>query len=118
MNSEQTDEESPSTREIRQLIPATNFVAVFFDEENGAPWVDVIVAWALVADSARGPFPTVMGMVADGKEIVFVDEFPNFLGYLSPEGSLDEWRERAREAFESQQTEGGAQPAAQRRRGL
>jgi hypothetical protein len=81
---------------IKQLVLATNFGAVFVDEESGELWVDTIVAWALVANPTA-PGESVLGMVADGKEIVFADDFPNFAGYLSPDSSLDEWKRRLEE---------------------
>jgi hypothetical protein len=102
MSSEQP-EASSATRVIKQLIPTANFVAVFYDEESGEPWVDSVVLWALVSDPANGSAQSIIGMVADEKDILFVDEFPNFIGYLSPEGSLNDWRERAQEAFEKRQ---------------
>src|SRR5262249_22970208 len=114
------DQLEPSTndaRQIRELTTAVNFSAVFYDEEDGEPWVDTIVAWALVNDSRGETSQTVVGLVADGKDILFADEFPNFIGYLSAEGSLDGWRERAREAFERQDSTGGHRQFFEKRRG-
>ena len=97
-------------REIKQIIPAPGYAAIFFDEDDGEPWADSLVGWALVAEvaelsgkSAEPPSrPSVIGLVADGKSVLFVDEFPNFVGYLSAEGGLDDWREEVRQAWEEQ----------------
>ena len=96
-------------REIRQIIPSPGYSAIFFDEEDGEPWADSLVGWALVADrpdksgepQARA---SVVGLVADGKSVLFVDEFPNFVGYLSPEGRFEDWTEDVRLAWDQQQS--------------
>jgi hypothetical protein len=95
-------------REIRQIIPSPGYSAIFFDEEDGEPWADSLVGWALVAESSAKPgeppsHPSVIGLVADGKSVLFVDEFPNFVGYLSPEGRFEDWTEDVRLAWEQQQ---------------
>ena len=91
-------------RVIKQLVLAANFGAIFLDEEGGEPWVDTVCAWALISESpmdGSAPTESVIGMVADGKEVVFVDEFPNFAGYLSPDDSLDQWKLRVSDEAES-----------------
>ncbi len=98
-------------REIRQIIPAPGYSAIFFDEGDGEPWADSLVGWALVVESPGKPGEpqpraAVMGLVADGKAVLLVDEFPNFVGYLSPEGGLDDWREDVRQAWEEQRDNG------------
>jgi len=95
-------------REIRQIIPSPGYSAIFFDEEDGEPWADSLVGWALVAEAAgKSDEPrshsSVIGLVADGKSVLFVDEFPNFVGYLSPEGRFEDWTEDVRLAWEQQQ---------------
>jgi hypothetical protein len=100
--SDQTEEVDLQSkkRRIKQLIFATNFGAVFVDDEGGEPWVDTILAWALVSDApgqAAESADYVVGLVADGRDIVFADDFPNFAGYLSPDSSLDDWRRRLEE---------------------
>jgi hypothetical protein len=97
--------EKAGEREIRQIIPAPGYAAIFFDEETGEPWADALVGWALVAESitSGGQVTKVLGLVTDGKAIVFTDEFPNFVGYLSPESGLDDWREDVRKAWEEQE---------------
>jgi hypothetical protein len=97
--------EKPAKREIRHLIQSPGYAAIFFDEETGEPWADALVGWALVAESSTSgeQVTKVLGLVTDGKAIVFTDEFPNFVGYLSPEGGLDDWREDVRKAWEEQQ---------------
>ena len=95
-------------REIRQIIPSPGYSAIFFDEEDGEPWADSLVGWALVAEAPGKSGepqsrPSVVGLVADGKSVLFVDEFPNFVGYLSPEGRFEDWTEDVRLAFEQQQ---------------
>jgi hypothetical protein len=99
-------------REIRHLIHAAGYAAVFFDEETGEPWADTLVGWALVAESsASGDDVTkVLGLVADGKTILFADDFPNFVGYLAPEGGLDDWKEDVRKAWEEQQSQDADAP--------
>jgi len=91
-------------REIRQIIPTSGHLAVYFDEETGDPWTDALVGWALVADptneASAAARPKLIGLVCEGREVVLVDEFPNFLGYMSPDGSLDDWREDAEGAWE------------------
>ena len=95
-------------REIRQIIPSPGYSAIFFDEEDGEPWADSLVGWALVAPSPvksgeAQSRPSVIGLVADGKSVLFVDEFPNFVGYLSPEGRFEDWAEDANQAWQEQQ---------------
>ena len=102
----------PVEREIRQIIPASGYAALFFDEDNGEAWADSLVGWALVAESNSEPVhqrtpSLVLGLVADGKAIVFADEFPNFVGYLSPEGALDDWRDEVSKAWEEQKSQKG-----------
>lgn len=96
--------DTPKDREIRQIIPTSGHLAVYFDEESGEPWTDALVGWALVADttneSGTPVRPKIIGLVSETKEIILVDEFPNFLGYMSPEGGLDDWREDAQAAWE------------------
>ena len=104
MTKDAPPEKTGSRRVIRQLVLSTNFGAVFLDEDGDEPWVDTIVAWALVANESydrTNLTEAVVGLVADGKDIVFVDEFPNFAGYLSPDSSLDEWRKRLKADAES-----------------
>lgn len=117
MTTDQPDVTNPGNRNIRQLTSAFNFSAVFFDEENGEPWVDTIVAWAVVDSPGNASSQTVIGLVADGKDILFVDEFPNFLGYLSAESTIDSWRDRAMDAFEQQQSNSGERRGGEKRRG-
>ena len=98
-------------REIRQIIPAPGYGVIFFDEDDGDPWAESLVGWALVAESpgASGepqPRPSVIGLVADGKSVLLADEFPNFVGYLSPEGGLDDWREDVRKAWDEHRDHG------------
>ncbi|HMG37062.1 MAG TPA: hypothetical protein VKM94_24240 [Blastocatellia bacterium] len=114
--SEDITTESTVNRQIKQLIPAVNFCAVFFDEDNGEPWIDSVVAWALAESSIAGQPDVVIGLVPDGRDVVFADDFPNFVGYLSPERTLDEWRDRAREAWEAAH-DAGTLPPNPRRRG-
>ena len=107
-------------REIKQIIPSPGYSAIFFDEEDGEPWADSLVGWALFSEStgdADGPqFRTsVIGLVADGKSVLFVDEFPNFVGYLSPEGRFEDWRVDARQAWEAQQSRGSKPPSPRRK---
>ena len=98
-------------REIRQIIPSPGYSAIFFDEEDGEPWADSLVGWALAAESpGKSGEPqsrsVVIGLVADGKSVLFVDDFPNFVGYLSPEGRFEDWAEDARQAWEAQRDKG------------
>ena len=107
-------------RWIRQIIPSPGYSAVFFDEEDGEPWADSLVGWALFSESTgESDEPqsrtSVIGLVADGKSVLFVDEFPNFVGYLSPEGRFEDWRVDARQAWEAQQAK-GSKPPSQRRK--
>src|SRR6185295_209835 len=93
-------------REIRQIIPSPGYSAIFFDEEDGEPWADSLVGWSLFSESSDGAGESksrssVMGLVAEGKSVLFVYEFPNFLGYLSPESRFEDWREDARLAWEA-----------------
>ena len=99
-------EHASKSRVIKQLMLATNFGAVFVDQGESEPWVDTILAWALVSSSAPdgSTSDSVVGLVADGKDVVFVDEFPNFVGYLSPDSSLDEWRKRLADRPEPNET--------------
>ena len=105
-------------REIRQIIPSPGYSAIFFDEEDGEPWTDSLVGWALVAEPP-GKSPetpsraAVVGLVADGKAVLFVDEFPNFVGYLSPESGFEDWRDDARLAWEAQRDEGSTPDKAE-----
>ena len=105
-------------REIRHLIHAAGYAAVFFDEETGEPWADTLVGWALVAESsASGSEVTkVLGLVADGRTILFTDDFPNFVGYLSPESGLDDWKEDVRKAWEEQQSQDAEAPQGLQRK--
>ncbi len=112
-------DEASKDREIRQLIPTSGHLAVYFDEETGEPWADPLVGWALVGEiQNRAERPKVIGLVSEGKDVVLVDEFPNFLGYLSPEGGLDEWREDANQAWEevNRKKESGLWPDTSQRR--
>ena len=107
-------------REIRQIIPSPGYSAIFFDEEDGEPWADSLVGWALFSESSGGEGEpksrsSVIGLVAEGKSVLFVDEFPNFLGYLSPESRFEDWREDARLAWEAQRDK-GPKPGSQRRK--
>lgn len=102
--------DSPKRRDIRQVVPATGHRAVYFDEETGEPWTDPVVAWGLLVDwgnaSPFGAQPLtakLVGLVPDVKEIVPVDEFPNFLGYMSPGGKLKAWKEEALRAWKERQ---------------
>jgi len=100
------ERDTVTQRKITQITPGGNFCAIFFDEENGEPWIDSIVAWAHIespSDAQTIGSRSVIGLVADGKEIVFVDEFPNFVGYLSPESSIDVWRDRVKAAWEARE---------------
>jgi hypothetical protein len=102
-------------REIRQIIPSPGYSAIFFDEEDGEPWADTLVGWALVMEapgkSGEPPArPAVIGLVADGKSVLFVDEFPNFVGYLSPEARFEDWTEDVRLAWEQQQKDKSPAP--------
>jgi hypothetical protein len=115
MSSARTDSSSTSKdRDIRQIIPTSGHLAVYFDEETGDPWADIIIGWALVADSApESGTPArskIIGLVSEGREIIPVDEFPNFLGYMSPDGSLEDWKEDAQAAWEEKKS--GAWPDA------
>lgn len=110
MSSTRADSSSASKdRDIRQIIPTSGHLAVYFDEETGNPWADVMIGWALVADptneSGTPARPRIIGLVSEGREIILVDEFPNFLGYMSPDGSLDDWNEDAQDAWEQKRSE-------------
>ena len=114
MSEAMTTTEPSGVRQIKQLVHAVNFCAVFFDEDNGEPWIESVVGWAL-AGFAEPQTDVVVGMVPDGKDIVFADEFPNFVGYLSPERTLDDFRGKAREAWEAAHDEGRLPPNPRRR---
>ena len=114
------DGEQGFAREIRQIIPSPGYSAIFFDVEDGEPWVDSLVGWALFSestDSSGEPQPrsSVMGLVVEGKSVLFVDEFPNFVAYLSPEGRFEDWREDARLAWEAHRNK-GPKSGSQRKR--
>ena len=109
MSSSGAPAEEVAAREIRQIIPTSGHLAVFYDEETGEPWVDQLVGWAFVVEkspeSAAQTSPRIIGLVSDGKEIVLADEVPNFLGYMSPGGGLEGWTEEAAKAFEESSNE-------------
>ena len=95
-----TEPESTAKREIRQIIPATGFVAVFFDEDDGEPFGETMVGWALVVESVEGSDRTaIVGLVTENQSVVFADELPNLVGYMSPEGALDDWKDAVQEAY-------------------
>ena len=107
-------------REIKQIIPSPGYSALFFDEEDGEPWAGTLVGWALFSESTGNPDgpqsrTSVIGLVADGKSVLFVDEFPNFVGYLSPEGRFEDWRADARQAWQEQQARGSTPPSQRRK---
>lgn len=89
-------------RRISQIIPGSGHLAVYFDEETGEPWCDFVLGWALVEETDEPHVQSrVVGLVAGEKEIVLVDEYPNFLGYMQPDGSLNDWQADAEEAWSS-----------------
>ena len=88
-------------RRILQIIPSVEYSVVYFDLETGEPWADSLVCWGLVEDPG-GPNPPntkVVGFVVDGTEVLGVDEFPNFVGYMMPVEGLDHWRDASYEAW-------------------
>lgn len=67
---------APTVREIRQIVATSGHLAVFFDEENGEPWVDQLIGWALVGDGSGAAAARIVGVVSDGKEVVLCDDIP------------------------------------------
>ena len=60
----------------------------------------------------------VVGLVADGQEVIGVDEFPNFVGYLAATESLDQWRDASYEAWRKWRESGAPEDQSQGKRPL
>ena len=111
---------SRDERRILQIIPAAEYCVVYFDLETGEPWVDNVVCWALVEEAGgqNPPKTKVVGLVADGTEVIGVDEFPNFVGYMMPTESLDHWRDTSYEAWKEWRESGAPEDQSQGKRSL
>ena len=112
--------EAQDARRILQIIPAVEYCVVYFDLETGEPWVDNVVCWALVEEPGRqNPAKTkVVGFVVDGTEVVGVDEFPNFVGYMMPTEMLDHWRDTSYEAWKDWRESGAPEDQSPGKRPL
>jgi len=96
-------EEPQIERRILQIVQSADYCVIYFDAETGEPWADNIICWALVEDrleAASGQSKTrVVGLVADGAETIAVDELPNFVGYMPPTDSMEQWRDASYDAW-------------------
>ena len=107
-------------RRILQIIPAVGQCVVYFDLETGEPWVDDVVCWALVqeGDAQTAARTRVVGLVVDQTDVVGVDEFPNFVGYMITTESLDNWRDLTYEAWKEWRETGALGGMEQGKRSL
>ncbi len=112
--------EKQGERRILQIIPPSEYNVVYFDLETGEPWADNVICWALVEElgGLKPPKTKVVGMVADGAEVIGVDEFPNFVGYMISIESLDNWRDASYEAWKQWRESGAPEDQSQGRRPL
>lgn len=80
-------------RRILQIIPADDWKAAYAirpnHNKNNPVWIDPLACWALVQQEG---VPFVVGM---DSTLSFCDQGDNFLGYLSPGGNPDAWKEKA-----------------------
>ena len=113
-------DETQGDRRILQIIPSVEYSVVYFDLETGEPWADSLICWALVEDPRSGkPSKTkVVGFVADATEVIGVDEFPNFVGYMMPTEGLDHWRDASDEAWKEWRESGAPEDQSQGKRPL